>query len=221
MRYVYDFTEGNKDQKDLLGGKGANLAEMTRLGLPVPPGFTITTEACRYYLRDGIEPPGLRDEMHSHLGDLEHTMGKKLGDAQDPLLVSCRSGAKFSKCLRVRVAMVSAPRRDLMKTMVRTWSAIRSVRIDALSAMAVRRSGAPFSPVRSDRGGSQSPITSSPEAEKSRVRSASRASASTSASLTPTVFSSSKSAIISGLPIVGSSRQRRSGRPAAAKRLAV
>ena len=65
--------------------------------------------------------------------------------------------------------MVSAPRRDLMKTMVRTWSAIRSVRIDALSAMAVRRSGAPFSPVRSDRGGSHSPITSSPEAEKSRV----------------------------------------------------
>ncbi|MCE1179600.1 MAG: pyruvate, phosphate dikinase [Micrococcales bacterium] len=95
-RYVYDFTEGNKDQKDLLGGKGANLAEMTRLGLPVPPGFTITTEACRAYLRDGHEPAGLTDEVEQHLGDLEHTMGKRLGDPTDPLLVSCRSGAKFS-----------------------------------------------------------------------------------------------------------------------------
>ena len=59
-RYVYDFSEGNKDQKDLLGGKGANLAEMTRLGLPVPPGFTITTEACRHYLAQGSEPQDLR-----------------------------------------------------------------------------------------------------------------------------------------------------------------
>ena len=95
-RYVYDFAEGNKDQKDLLGGKGANLAEMTRLGLPVPPGFTITTDACRAYLRDGREPDGLADEVDRHLARLEETMGRRLGDPDDPLLVSVRSGAKFS-----------------------------------------------------------------------------------------------------------------------------
>ena len=95
-RYVYDFAEGNKDQKDLLGGKGANLAEMTRLGLPVPPGFTITTDACRAYLRDGREPEGLADEVDRHLARLEETMGRRLGDPDDPLLVSVRSGAKFS-----------------------------------------------------------------------------------------------------------------------------
>jgi pyruvate,orthophosphate dikinase len=70
-RYVYDFAEGNKDQKDLLGGKGANLAEMTRLGLPVPPGFTITTEACRAYLADGREPDSLAEEVDRHLALLE------------------------------------------------------------------------------------------------------------------------------------------------------
>src|SRR3974390_1036222 len=66
-KFVYDFTEGNKDLKDLLGGKGANLAEMTNLGLPVPPGFTITTDACRYYLQHGKTPGGLDDEVTSHL----------------------------------------------------------------------------------------------------------------------------------------------------------
>jgi pyruvate,orthophosphate dikinase len=95
-KFVYDFTEGNKDLKDLLGGKGANLAEMTNLGLPVPPGFTITTEACRYYLAQGATPGGLDDEVSSHLHALEQTMGRKLGDPADPLLVSVRSGAKFS-----------------------------------------------------------------------------------------------------------------------------
>ncbi|HEV7825991.1 MAG TPA: pyruvate, phosphate dikinase [Mycobacteriales bacterium] len=94
--YVYDFAEGNRDQKDLLGGKGANLAEMTNLGLPVPPGFTITTEACRAYLESGAEPDGLREEITAHLAGLEEAMGKTLGDAEDPLLVSVRSGAKFS-----------------------------------------------------------------------------------------------------------------------------
>ncbi|MEW1830272.1 pyruvate, phosphate dikinase [Streptomyces sp. NPDC088196] len=96
MKFVYDFTEGNKDLKDLLGGKGANLAEMTNLGLPVPPGFTITTEACKTYLDSGEEPAALRDEVSAHLDALEATMGKKLGQADDPLLVSVRSGAKFS-----------------------------------------------------------------------------------------------------------------------------
>ncbi|MEU3785166.1 pyruvate, phosphate dikinase [Streptomyces sp900129855] len=96
MKFVYDFTEGNKDLKDLLGGKGANLAEMTNLDLPVPPGFTITTEACKVYLDSGEEPAALRDEVSAHLAALEERMGKKLGQADNPLLVSVRSGAKFS-----------------------------------------------------------------------------------------------------------------------------
>ena len=95
-KLVYAFTEGNKDMKDLLGGKGANLAEMTNIGLPVPPGFTITTEACRYYLQHGSTPEGLDGEIAAHLDKLEHAMGRKLGDPADPLLVSVRSGAKFS-----------------------------------------------------------------------------------------------------------------------------
>jgi pyruvate, orthophosphate dikinase len=95
-KLVYDFTEGNKDLKDLLGGKGANLAEMTNLGLPVPPGFIITTEACRYYLEQGSTPAGLDEEIAVHLDQLESAMGRKLGDPADPLLVSVRSGAKFS-----------------------------------------------------------------------------------------------------------------------------
>ncbi len=95
-KYVYDFTEGNKDLKDLLGGKGANLAEMTNLGLPVPPGFTITSEACRYYLEHEALPDGLDGEVERNLKALEKQMGKRLGQAEDPLLVSVRSGAKFS-----------------------------------------------------------------------------------------------------------------------------
>jgi pyruvate,orthophosphate dikinase len=95
-KYVYDFNEGNRDLKDLLGGKGANLAEMTNLGLPVPPGFTITTEACRAYLRTGEPPAELAGEVDGHLQRLEQAMGKRLGQPDDPLLVSVRSGAKFS-----------------------------------------------------------------------------------------------------------------------------
>jgi len=95
-KYVYDFIEGNKDMKDLLGGKGANLAEMTNMGLPVPHGFTITTEACLAYLVDGGFPDGLAQEVETHLQHLEQAMGKRLGDQDDPLLVSVRSGAKFS-----------------------------------------------------------------------------------------------------------------------------
>src|SRR3990170_11121 len=95
-KYVYDFSQGNKDMKDLLGGKGANLAEMTNMGLPVPPGFTITTEACLTYLERADHPAGLLDEVEEHLTRLERAMGKSLGDADDPLLVSVRSGAKFS-----------------------------------------------------------------------------------------------------------------------------
>ncbi|MEV6865454.1 pyruvate, phosphate dikinase [Streptosporangium subroseum] len=95
-KYVYDFTEGNKDLKDLLGGKGANLAEMTNLGLPVPPGFTITSEACRRFLEEEALPEGLEEEIAEHLDALESRMGRRLGQADDPLLVSVRSGAKFS-----------------------------------------------------------------------------------------------------------------------------
>jgi pyruvate, orthophosphate dikinase len=97
MRYVFAFEEGSKEQKYLLGGKGANLAEMTKLGLPVPPGFTITTEACNAYMNAGDQiPDGLMDEVASALTALESKMGKRLGDPTDPLLVSVRSGAPFS-----------------------------------------------------------------------------------------------------------------------------
>jgi len=96
-KYVYLFQEGNKDQKDLLGGKGANLAEMTNLGLPVPPGFTITTEACNEYTRLGMNlPDGLLDEVRHALATVEAAAGKRFGDPASPLLVSVRSGAKFS-----------------------------------------------------------------------------------------------------------------------------
>ncbi|MDQ1663700.1 MAG: pyruvate, orthophosphate dikinase [Blastococcus sp.] len=95
-KWVYAFSEGSKDQKDLLGGKGANLAEMTNLGLPVPPGFTITTDACRYYLEHGGTPDELDQQVSEHLDALEKEMGKTLGDAADPLLVSVRSGAAAS-----------------------------------------------------------------------------------------------------------------------------
>lgn len=94
--YVWDFSEGDKDAKDLLGGKGAGLAEMTRLGLPVPPGFTITTQACREYMRDGDVPDELRVEVTMAMRRLEDAMQRHFGDPADPLLVSVRSGAKFS-----------------------------------------------------------------------------------------------------------------------------
>ena len=96
VKYVYDFSEGDKSMKDLLGGKGANLAEMTKLGLPVPPGFTITTEACRAYLKESTVPESLATEVTRALRGVEDQMGRHLGDPADPLLVSVRSGAKFS-----------------------------------------------------------------------------------------------------------------------------
>lgn len=96
VRYVYAFTEGDRDMADLLGGKGANLAEMTRLGLPVPPGFTVTTEACRTFLTTGSEPVGLAREISDRLAGLEEAAGRCLGQPDDPLLLSVRSGARFS-----------------------------------------------------------------------------------------------------------------------------
>ncbi len=97
MGYVFAFEQGSKEQKYLLGGKGANLAEMTNLGLPVPPGFTVTTDACKAYMAAGDRmPDGLLDEVGEALAALEAKMGKQLGDGSDPLLVSVRSGAAFS-----------------------------------------------------------------------------------------------------------------------------
>jgi pyruvate, orthophosphate dikinase len=95
-KLIYAFDEGSKEQKDLLGGKGANLAEMTILGLPVPPGFIITTEACKEYLKLGKAPLELEVEVTTALRKLEDKVGKILGDPTNPLLVSVRSGAKFS-----------------------------------------------------------------------------------------------------------------------------
>jgi pyruvate,orthophosphate dikinase len=97
-QWVYDFSEGSRDMRDLLGGKGANVAEMTRILGPerVPAGFTITTEACVAYMRDGSEPDGMQEQVDEALGRLEEQAGKKLGDPDDPLLVSVRSGARES-----------------------------------------------------------------------------------------------------------------------------
>jgi len=95
-KYVYDFSEGNASMKPLLGGKGANLAEMTGLGIPVPPGFIVTTAACVYYSANGAYPEGLQEEIQEHLNGLETLTGKTLGDPANPLLLSIRSGAVFS-----------------------------------------------------------------------------------------------------------------------------
>ena len=96
-KFVYSFNEGSKDMRDLLGGKGANLAEMTKIGLPVPFGFTVTTEACtRYYEEGQTIGQDIVDDIYAKLSDLENVTEKKFGDASNPLLVSVRSGAKIS-----------------------------------------------------------------------------------------------------------------------------
>ena len=95
-KFVYGFSEGTKEMKDLLGGKGSGLVEMSNLGLPVPPGFIITTEACLAYMEAGDLPKGLMETVTEYLRDLEETTGKALGDPEDPLLVSVRSGAPVS-----------------------------------------------------------------------------------------------------------------------------
>jgi pyruvate,orthophosphate dikinase len=95
-RFVYDFDEPAEGGRDLLGGKGVGLAEMTQLGVPVPRGFTITTDACRAYMREGGSPDGLEEEVGEHIARLEEKTGKRFGDTEDPLLVSVRSGAAVS-----------------------------------------------------------------------------------------------------------------------------
>jgi pyruvate, orthophosphate dikinase len=96
LSYVYDFNEPSEGGRELLGGKGIGLAEMTQLGVPVPAGFTITTDACRAYMREGGLPSGLEDQVAEHIARLEHTTGTRFGDDADPLLVSVRSGAAIS-----------------------------------------------------------------------------------------------------------------------------
>ena len=96
VKRVYLFADGDKSMRNLLGGKGANLAEMTNIGLPVPPGFTITTDTCNDYLEKNALPEGLWDQVLAALANVEAAMGKKLGDPNDPLLFSVRSGARFS-----------------------------------------------------------------------------------------------------------------------------
>ena len=97
MKYVYMFSEGNKDMKNLLGGKGANLAEMTSIGLPVPRGFTVTTEACTNYYESGKKiSEDIKNEIFDKLSELENITGKKMGNINNPLLVSVRSGARAS-----------------------------------------------------------------------------------------------------------------------------
>ncbi|MBQ9534594.1 MAG: pyruvate, phosphate dikinase, partial [Clostridia bacterium] len=96
-KYVYLFKEGNGSMRELLGGKGANLAEMTSLGMPVPQGFTITTEACTKYYDDGERiSPEIEAQIYEYIGKLEEITGKKFGDRENPLLVSVRSGARAS-----------------------------------------------------------------------------------------------------------------------------
>ena len=97
QKRVWLFEEGDASMRDLLGGKGANLSEMSNIGLPVPPGFTITTEVCNdYYANGGTMPEGLMEEIRTALTHVEQKLGKKLGDPANPLLLSVRSGAKFS-----------------------------------------------------------------------------------------------------------------------------
>ena len=97
MKYVYAFKEGNADMRNLLGGKGANLAEMTNIGLPVPQGFTITTEACTQYYEDGREINSkIQKQINEYIALMEKETGKKFGDKENPLLVSVRSGARAS-----------------------------------------------------------------------------------------------------------------------------
>lgn len=130
---VYDFTEGNKEMKALLGGKGANLAEMTSLGISIPPGFTITTETCNEFMRAGGEfPDGLWEEILEHIETLQETTGKKFNDAEFPLLVSVRSGAPVSMPGMMDTVLNLGMNDEVAKTMIKltgderfVWDAYR------------------------------------------------------------------------------------------------
>ena len=110
MKFVYDFKEGNKDMRTILGGKGANLAEMTNIGLPVPQGFTISAQACLRYYDEGKKLwDELLKEIDEHLANVEKEQGKKFSDPNDPLLFSVRSGAAISKVLQELQKMKDLP----------------------------------------------------------------------------------------------------------------
>ena len=168
MKYVYFFgngqADGGKDDRDLLGGKGADLQEMSRLGVNVPPGFTITTEACGLFMEEGGLPEAVRQELHENLDRLEETRGKKLGDSVDPLLVSVRSGAVFSMpgmmdtvlnlgCNRASVealATLTGDRRfalDSYRRLIQMFTnVVKKVRLDAFEDIldeAVEKAGVP------------------------------------------------------------------------------
>jgi pyruvate,orthophosphate dikinase len=150
-KYVYDFSEGNKDMKDLLGGKGANLAEMTNMGLPVPPGFTATTEACLAYLDNGDFPSGFMDETEEHLRHLEETMGKRLGDTDDPLLVSVRSGAKFSMPGMMDTVLNLGLNDESVQGLARTRRTLTSTRTTSRSSTPASWRSTGSTPARSSR----------------------------------------------------------------------
>ncbi len=95
-QFIFPFTFGDRTQSELLGGKGANLAEMVKIGLPVPPGFTITTRACQEFLKSGLSPETLQVELDQAMALLEEELDKEFGNPSKPLILSVRSGAKFS-----------------------------------------------------------------------------------------------------------------------------
>ena len=112
-KYVYLFSEGNANMRELLGGKGANLAEMTNIGMPVPQGFTISTEACTRYYEDGEKiAPEIEAEIFEYLAKMEALVGKKFGDKENPLLVSVRSGARASMPGMTRYLRVASTTRS-------------------------------------------------------------------------------------------------------------
>ena len=149
VRYVYDFAEGDKDKKDLLGGKGANLAEMIKIGLNVPPGFTVTTDACRAYLHGGAVPVEMADQVTEQLASLEAKIGRTLGDPANPLLVSVRSGAKFSMPGMMETVLNIGMSDDAVAGLT-AFSERRAVRVGLLPP--------PDPDVRQDRAGHRGPL---------------------------------------------------------------
>jgi pyruvate,orthophosphate dikinase len=128
VTYVYDFDEDTDGGRELLGGKGIGLAEMTRLGVPVPAGFTITTDACRAYMREDGVPAGLEDEVSEHIARLEERTGKRFGDNNDPLLVSVRSGAAVSMPGMMDTILNLGLNDDAVEGLARTTGNVRFAR---------------------------------------------------------------------------------------------
>ena len=129
-KYVYLFTEGNASMRELLGGKGANLAEMTNLGLPVPQGFTISTEACTQYYEDGRRiNDEIQAEIMEYIEKMEQITGKKFGDQENPLLVSVRSGARASM-----PGMIPSSTSASTRTLLKLWLRSPATRVGLMTA---------------------------------------------------------------------------------------